>query len=200
MTSHIGEDAALYALGLLDEREAAAVDAHVESCEPCARLLAQAYDDVAAMAAAQPQYDVPVRRIARRSRWQPAFAALAAAVVLALLPSTYFYEQNRAMHAAMIADADAIARIASSPHRMAQFSGRKANVMYARDGSWYCVVVRGAAKPMNVAWMHDGRQTMLGTAMPHGGVAILYLPRSHRMEQLALLEDDRMVGQARLVF
>ena len=201
MTTHISEDAALYALGLLDERESAAVDAHVVSCEACARLLAQAYDDVAAMATAEQQYEVPVRIASvRRSRWQPAFAALAAAVMLALLPSAYFYEQNQAMHAAMVADTDVIARVASAPHRVAPFSGRTANVVYATDGSWYCVVVRGAKKPVNVAWMHDGQQIMLGTAVPHGDVAVLYLPRSHRMDQLALLEDDRMVGQARLVF
>ena len=201
MTTHISEDAALYALGLLDERESAAVDAHIVSCEACARLLAQACDDVAAMAEAQPQYEVPVRVASiRRPRWRPAFAALAAAIVFALLPGAYFYEQNQAMQATMVADAEAFARIASTPHRVTPFSGGTGSVMYAADGSWYCVVVRGAKKPMNVAWMHDGEQTMLGTAMPHGDVAILYLPRSHRMDQLALLEDDRVVGQARLVF
>ncbi len=200
MISHVGEDAALYALGLLDEREQAAIDAHVVGCQACASLLAQAYDDVAAMAAAQPQYEIPARRERSIARWRPAFAALAAAIVLALLPAAYFYEQNHTMHQAMLADADAMARIASTPHRMAEFTGTTANVMYGRDGSWYCVVVRGAKKPMNVAWMHDGRETMLGTAVPHGDVAILYLPRSHRMDQLALLADDRMVGQARLIF
>ncbi len=201
MTAHIDEDAALYVLGLLNEQEQAAVDEHVATCQACGKLLAQAYDDVAAMAAAEPQHEVPVPRPARRvARWQPAFAALAAAVLLALLPSAYFYEQNQAMHQAMLADADAMARIASSPHRSVEFTGASANVMYASDGSWYCVVVRGAKKPMNVAWMHDGRQIMLGTAVPHGDVAILYLPRSHRMEQLALLSDDRMIAQARLVF
>ena len=200
MTAHIGEDAALYALGLLDEREQANVDIHAASCQACAALLAQAYDDVAAMAAAQPQLEMPPKRVRTAQRWQPAFAALAAAFILAFLPSAYFYEQNRAMHQTMVADADAIARIASTPHRVARFDGTSAHVMYGADGSWYCVVVRGAKKPMGVAWMHDGRQTMLGTAMPHGDVAILYLPRSHRMDQLALLADDRMVGQARLVF
>jgi Putative zinc-finger len=202
MTAHIGEDAALYALGLLDAREQQIVDAHVATCKACGQLLAQAYDDVAAMAAAQTQLVMPQRRQIARPfrRWQPAFAALAAAFVLTLLPSAYLYEQNQSMHHAMVANADALARIASTPHRMARFSGTSANVMYAKDGSWYCVVVRGAKKPMDVAWMHDGQQTMLGTAVPHGDVAILYLPRSHRMDQLALLADDQMVGQARLVF
>ncbi len=202
MTVHIGDDAALYALGLLDEHEQERVDEHVATCKACALLLAQAYDDVAVMAAAQPQLEMPRQRVPLRAamRWRPTVAALAAAVVLAFIPSAYLYQENRAMHQAMQADAEAMARVASTPHHVAEFSGTSANVMYGADGSWYCVVVRGAKKPMDVAWMHGGRQTMLGTAVPHGNVAILYLPRSHRMDQLALLADDRMVGQARLAF
>lgn len=204
MTAHIGDDAALYALGMLDEREREAVDAHVEECDACSRLLARAYDDVTAMVAAQPQYHAPVRRATTARRRLPlvprAFGALAAAVVLALLPSVYFYGQNERMHQAMAVEASAMARIASSPHRAVAFAGTNASVMYGPDGSWYCIVVRGAKKPMDVTWMHDGKQTMLGTAVPHGDVALLYLPQSHRMDQLALVADDHMVAQARLVF
>ena len=205
MTQHISEDAALYALGLLDEREERAVDEHVARCSACAQLLAQAFDDVAAMAAAQPQYEAPQKQAMPAPRpvraWRPAFAALAAAIVLALLPAAYLYQENQAMHAAMIADADAMARISSSPHRAVAFDGAPgATVMYGPDGSWYCIIVRDAKKPMDVTWMHDGQQTMLGTAMPHGNVAVLYLPVSHRMDQLALVSENRMVAQARLVF
>lgn len=203
MTDHIGDDAALYALGMLDEREQHAIDAHVERCEACSRLLAQAYEDVAAMAAAQPQHEAatleaPVQK--RAPRRQSMFAALAAAIAIALLPSAYFYQQNQAMHQAMVADASAMARIASSPHRAVDFAGSTASVMYGPDGSWYCIVVRGAKKPIAVTWMHDGKQTMLGRAVPHGDVAVLYLPVSHRMDQLALVADDGTVSQARLVF
>jgi hypothetical protein len=204
MSQHIGDDAALYALGLLDEREQQQVDEHVAACDACARLLGQAYDDVASMAEAQPQHTFrptpsTIAPFRRARRW-PAFAALAAAIAIAILPSAYFYRENQAMHAAMLADADAMARISTSPHRAVAFEGSDASVMYGRDGSWYCIIVRGATKPMAVAWMHDGQKTMLGTAMPHGDVAVLYLPRSHRMDQLALVSDDRMVAQARLVF
>lgn len=197
MNGHIGEDAALYALGMLDRDDRGAIDAHVERCDACARLLAQAFDDVAAMAQAQPQLEAPPRS---RRGWHPAFAALAAAIVIALLPSAYFYQENQRMHQAMLADADAMARIASSPHRAVAFEGTTASVMYGRDGSWYCVIVRGAKQPIHVTWMHNGEQTMLGTAVPHGDVAVLYLPQSHRMDRLALVADDRMVAQARLVF
>jgi hypothetical protein len=58
--------------------------------------------------------------------------------------------------------------------------------------------VRGASKPLSVAWMHDGQQTMLGSAVPKGNVAMLYLPKSHRMDHLALMDGDRVVGEASL--
>ena len=104
------------------------------------------------------------------------------------------------MHQAMLADADAMARVAANPHRSVAFAGRDARVMYAPDGSWYVVVIRGVHAPLHVMWPHDGEQTMLGTAVPHGDVALLYLPKSHRMDQLALVEGGRVVGQAQLVF
>ncbi len=217
MSAHIGEDAALYALGALEPHEAAAVEAHVEHCSACARLLAQAEDDVTAMVAAGPLVEPPAALAERilatpdastpatgrqRSRVPRAawFAALAAAIVVAVLPSAYVYRENLAMHHTMLADADAMARIATSPHRSTAFAGRDAHVMYAPDGSWYVVVIRGAKTPMHVVWPHDGERTMLGTAVPHGDVALLYLPKSHRMDQLALMSDGRVVAQAQLVF
>ena len=216
MSAHIGEDAALYALGALDPHEAAAVERHVADCIACARLLAQAEDDVTAMVAAQPLVEPPAGLADRilatpdaatsathRQRRVPRVAwltALAAAIVIALLPSAYVYRENITMHHTMVADADAMARIATSPHRSAAFAGRDAHVMYAPDGSWYVVVIRGAKAPVHVVWPHDGERTMLGTAVPHGDVALLYLPKSHRMDQLALMSGGQVVAQAQLVF
>ncbi len=213
MSAHIGDDAALYALGALEPHEIAAVEAHASACAACSRLLAQAEADVAAMAAAQrqltpppelaerifatPDAPTPLRRSVSRASW---IGALAAAIALALVPTAYFYEQSVAMHDAMLADANAMARVASSPHRRVAFTGQNASVMYAPDGSWYVVVIRGAKHPMHVTWAHDGEQTMLGTAVPHGDVAMLYLPKSHRMDQLAIMSGGRVVGQAQLVF
>lgn len=208
MIEHIGDSAALYALGALDERERRAVDAHVAGCASCANDLARAYDDVATVAAAQPQVAMP--RVAARERPRvtaaPRWIALAAAIALALLPSLFLAIQNAQMHRAMLADADAMARLSSSPHITTAFtaaasaSGMDAHVMYGRDGSWYCIVVRGATHPLEVVWPHDGGTTALGTATPHGDVALLYLPRSHRMDRLSIVDGDREVAQAKLAF
>lgn len=197
MSDHIGDDAALYALGMLDENEATIVDRHVAMCEACTILLAQAHDDVAAVASAQAQHDVPQKRSAR-GRWGSMFA-IAATFVIALLPSAYFYERMNAMHQQVVANADMMSHLAHA-HRSVAFAGSNAMVMYGNDGSWYCVVVRDAKRALAVAWMHDGEKTMLGTTELTGDVAVLYLPKSHRMDQLALMSDGQVVGQASLAY
>ncbi len=206
MTDHLGELAALYALGLLEPDEARATEQHLLGCDACRRLLAQAQADVTAMAAVQQQFEPPMRARtplalppARRSLSR-AWLAVAAAFAVALLPAGYLFEQNLAMHQTMVADAQAMIRIAASPHRTVAFSGTDAHVMYGPDGSWYCIVIHGASAPVHVVWPHDGTRTMLGTAIPHGDVALLYLPKSHRMQQLSLMQDGVVVGQAQLVF
>jgi hypothetical protein len=205
MTDHLGELAALYALGILEPHEALAAEEHLLHCDACRRLLAQAQADVTAMAAAQQQFDPPVRQRVPLAPpaalgFHHALLAVAAAFVVAILPAGYLLEQNLSMHQAMVADAQAMARVAASPHRTVAFSGADARVMYGPDGSWYCIVIRGASAPLHVVWPHDGTQTMLGMAVPRGDVALLYLPKSHRMDRLTLMQGNREVGQAQLVF
>lgn len=203
MSDHLGENAALYALGMLSERETAGVLAHASACDACGRLLAQAEDDVATIAATQPQFEppatiVPFERAARRRAWYAPALAFAAALILAIVPASCLVTANQRMHQATMY-ADAVQRMIESPHRTVAFSGQKGMVMYATDGSWYCVFARGA-KALSVAWVHDGQRTMLGTMVPHGDVALLYLPKSHKMNQLAIMNDGQVIGQANLVF
>lgn len=218
----VGEYAALYALGALDERLQAEVDEHIAACTPCAQAIGRAEQDVTLMAAAQVQYDAPAAlaerlrrtmirddipsiapRARRPSPW-PLITAIAAAFVIGIVPSAYLWQQNRSMHATMLADSAAMGLLASRPHRMTRFAGMsgqsQAQVMYAPDGSWYVVLVRDVSKTLQVAWMHDGEKTMLGDAVPHGEVAMLYLPKSHRMDQLALMDGDQTVAVAQLTY
>lgn len=209
---HLDDAADLYAIGALDDFEQAAIDKHVATCDECARLLGEAEERVTLLAEADVRRRPPAqleRRVvsivrARTSRPRALIPAIAAALVIGLLPSAYFWQQNQAMHAVMIVQADAMNRVASMPHRSVAFTnmgnGSAARVMYAPDGSWYVVFVRGATRALSVAWMHDGQRTMLGTATPHGSIAMLYLPKSHRMDQLALLDGEQVVAEAQLAY
>jgi hypothetical protein len=208
---HVGDDAALYALGALSDREAIALQVHIRQCPSCANLVGDAEDAVTAAALAEPLHRAPAaleRRITGLLAPQAAFgrgsavAAIAAAFLLGILPSWYLWQQNRSMQDAVASRGAAMARIAEGPHRRASFRGGGGNVaadvMYAPDGSWYVIVVKGISNPLQVAWMHGGERTMLGSATPHGGLAMLYLPKSHRMDQLALIDGGRIVGRAAL--
>jgi anti-sigma factor RsiW len=209
---HLGDAADLYAIGALDDAERQAVDRHVAGCDQCTALLGAAEQRVTILAEADARHVPPAqlqRRVASIVRRPPSrpfgfAAAVAAALVIGLLPSAYFWQQNQAMHATMVADADAMSRVASMPHRSAAFSsmsdGSAARVMYAPDGSWYVVLVRGASKALSVAWMHDGQRTMLGRTTPNGEVGMLFLPKSHRMDQLALMDGERIVAEAQLAY
>jgi hypothetical protein len=208
---HLGDTADLYAIGALDDAEREAVDRHVALCYECATLLGEAEARVTILIEADGRYvpQAPLERrvsplVRRRPALSYAFAAVAAAFVIGLLPSTYFWQQNQAMHATMLADAAAMNRLATMPHRSVAFSPMNGNsaarVMYAPDGSWYVVLIRGASKALSVAWMHDGQRTVLGTATPYGEVAMLYLPMSHRMDQLALMDGERVVAKAQLAY
>jgi len=218
MSEHIADDAALYALGALDEVSHRRIDAHVAGCDACAALLGEAEARVAVLAAAEAQHALPAGFTAparpqpavaktassARPKWRAIAAAAAAVLVFGFAPSAYLWQQNRAMHDSMETENAAMRQLADGRFRTATFAamsdGSDARVMYSPDGSWYVVIVRGATKALQVAWMHDGERTMLGTAQPHGDVAMLYLPRSHRMDQLALVDGPAVVAEAQLAY
>jgi anti-sigma factor RsiW len=116
---HVADLAELYALGTLDDDARAAVDAHVQHCPSCAAFIASAERDVALIASmeshrqAPPELQGRIERLvdtgvtplsekAYARRWTLP-AALAAALIVGLLPSVYFWSENRSMHGAMLA-------------------------------------------------------------------------------------------------
>jgi len=220
---HVEDFVELYALGALTDRERAIVEEHLRVCVDCARLVGESERNVALIAASETQRTAPRELAARVNKvfslrpsrfdspldsargdnasWQLP-VAVAAAFVIGLLPSLYFWNENRELHRAMVAQSSAMERLASAAHRSSAFhpmgAGPAAEVMYAPDGSWYFVVVRDVSKRFAVVWVHDGAHTMLGSAIPNGRVATLYLPKSHRMDRLALMDRGRIVAEATL--
>lgn len=205
---HVADLAAAYALGALSDEEMAAVNAHLTECGSCLRAIGSAEDDVTRVAATEPRSEPPAgldSRVARAFAVRPigpSAALLAAAFVLGLLPSTYFWSQSQALHGAMAAQGEALDRLAAATHRSVDFrtapGNPSATVSYGPDGTWYVIVVRDTDKTLGVAWMHDGTQTMLGKVVPHGHIAMLYLPKSHRMGELALVDGLRIIARAKL--
>lgn len=219
MSEHINELAELHALGSLEAFERERVYEHVAQCEPCRLRLEYAEDAVAALAQAQakPGHQAPPslqhrleRSIAAPARglltWHPFAAAVAAAVILALVPTWVAVDRNTAL-LAMRQDERALARLADAGTQIdhAQFMSPSkqpmdAKVLYGPHGDWYYVVVMHPRPGMQVAYVHDGHMEMLGTVAMHGESGTLYLPVNHKMDELALLEDNTVVADAHLVY
>ena len=131
MSAHVGEDAELYALGLLDAERRAEVDAHAAACDDCLRALGEAEETAALLAAALPELTpsralgerlraattpanspvTPLRRPSARSpRW---FAGLAVAAALVLALGAGWY-QSSVMHGKLQANDVAVAMLVHS--------------------------------------------------------------------------------------
>ncbi len=136
---HIGDRAELYALGALDPGENATIETHLRQCSSCARIVGSAERDVALIASSESRRNAPPELIGRIERklevkqpkpllragrrgWSLP-AALAAALLIGLLPSAYFWSEYRALHGAMLAQNAAMERLASTAHRTAAFQG-----------------------------------------------------------------------------
>lgn len=215
MIDHIGDFAELYALGSLDDAERAQVERHAATCATCAQRVSEAEEIVAGIAQEMPRHEPPARlerrlkhalrneRAASQIRWFP--AALAAAVLLAIVPVWFALNPARTASVAMRQDEEALARIAAAPFARADFTSAQqrpmnAKVLYGKRGDWYYVIVMHPKPGMQVAYVHDGKMEMLGKVAMHGESGSLYLPVNHKMQELALLEDGAVVAHAYLAY
>jgi len=166
---HIGDSAELYAAGVLDAGERASVDAHIERCPACLRRVGEAEETVLALErelTAEPLYGAgkPLA-LSRRgvAPWWVAVAAAAALIAGVLIPRAT--PRNDAPTLAMI----------QSHFSHAQFggSGPAAKVLYARDRSWYYVIVSGKHR-YDIFGVAGGRSTRLGVTTPMGNASELF--------------------------
>jgi len=191
--NHIGENAELYAVGALSEDERGAVDAHAAHCPDCLRRLGEAEETVLALEGGlvarssqrRPQRRAPIVRGAV-SWW--AIPAIAAALIVGMLIPRPAPQQNPAM-LAMI----------HSHFSHAQFIGGAAapdaKVLYARDRSWYYVIVEGTHR-FGVFGRHGGRFAMLGATRPVRGTSELFARPGENFDHLELREGNAVVESA----
>ncbi len=215
MNEHVDDLAELYALGSLEDLDRARVERHTSSCAACAERVSEAEESVTRIAELQTMHEAPPGLRTRlhsslalahlRHAWVRSIpAAIAAALVLALIPTWVAVDRTRTV-AAMHQDEQALAKIASAPFARAQFMSPRnapmdAKVLYGMHGDWYYVVVMHPKPGMQVAYVHEGKMEMLGTVATHGASGTLYLPVNHKMEELALVSDGAVIGDAHLAY
>ncbi|MHB8462818.1 MAG: hypothetical protein ACYDA1_09235, partial [Vulcanimicrobiaceae bacterium] len=182
-------------------------------CDACAKRIGEAEALALLMIEADQQISVQLPRPksatiiplrARRFSLREFSLATAAALIIGILPTSYFGMKMTHMSAAMQAQNQLVARLASNQYRRVAFAGDAnspaGHVMYANDGSWYYVVVDEASRPLRVAWQHNGVDHILGNVAPSGNRAVLYLAQSTKMDSLALMDGNTIVASAKLAF
>ena len=204
---HLGEDAELYALGMLEASERRAFDRHLAECEDCTVRVAQAeaavanmidatVDPVHAPARLQTGFKPPARR------WIAAAAAVAFAIVTAAS-----LQQNVQLHADVRADAVVLRTLVDSHFSHAQFISPDgmpvpAKVVYERHGRWFEVFAHDIDPRARVIVIAGRRQTpYMQSFLARAGVFILTLPALGPIDELRLVDSrGRAIGHAGLSF
>lgn len=219
---HVGEYAELYALGALEPEERLGIDRHLAGCAHCTREVGRAEAAVVALDdATLPRVEPPAglgRRIAASA------AALAPAKVIAFRPRANV--PMRFALAASIAlvvglgggvaldrsigshvstrDEDALRTVAASHFLHASFTpavagAPTAKVLYARDRSWYYVIVDGDIAGCHVVARSSAGDFDAGPLQAGLQTSTLFVRTSALPRSLRLVKEGRAIATATLV-
>jgi len=218
---HVGENAELYALGALDPQERADVDRHLATCLQCTREVGQAEAAVAMLDDATiPQVEAPPalgRRLAasvatlaaskvvplRRARWSPQLAMAASIALVVGLGGGIALDRSSGGSRAAIRDEKALEKVAASHFLHASFASLvpgapTAKVLYARDGSWYYVIVDDDVSGCHVVARSAAGDVDAGSLVPGSQTSTLFVQPRARPLSLELVRDGRVIATAAL--
>jgi hypothetical protein len=214
VTEHLGENAELYPLGLLDDDAARDVERHIALCSTCAGLVAQARSVAASLAAALPVAS-PSPALERRLRdsvrpqlgaakgrpsiFRFALAAAVALIFLGLGWQTFVLQQR------LKAEDVALVTMVHSHFNHVSMAPESANpvaakILYARDGSWIYVIADEPGDSLHaIAEMATGTVD-LGALTSTGETASLLVRPRGRIESITLQRAGTNVAAARLTY
>ncbi|MBV9057151.1 MAG: zf-HC2 domain-containing protein [Candidatus Eremiobacteraeota bacterium] len=188
--AHVGDAAELYAAGALTAEEHAAVEAHIAQCSECLRRVGEAEETVLALERVNAVQSLRPSNVAPFGRrrvpvwWIP--VAAAAALIVGLLVPRHGLQTDVATVAML-----------HSHFAHAQFvgNGPPAKVLYARDRSWYYVIVDGRHS-YGVYALRDGASAYLGATQSKGRVSELFSSVATPFDRLELRDGGRLVEAA----
>ena len=214
MTEHLGENAELYPLGLLDDDATRDVERHIALCDACAERVAQAESTAASLAAALPVASPSPaleRRLHEFARSQLGAAkarasifrfALAAAVALIFLGlgwrTLVLQERLKTEDVALVTMVHShfnhVSMSPESPNPVA------AKILYARDGSWMYIIADKPGGSLH-AIAETARGTVdLGVLTSTGETASLLVRPSERIRSMLLQRAGTNVASAKLAY
>lgn len=213
MTEHLGEDAELYPLGVLDDDAARKVERHVALCSECAERVAQAQAVAASLAAALPlatPSPALERRLRQSAQPQPIAKlrgnlvpfALAAAFALAFLGLGW---QALALRERLAAEDVALVTMVHSHFNHVSMSPESANpvaakILYARDGSWIYIIADKPGGALHAIARTGAATTDLGTLARTGETATLLVRPRERIGSIVLQRAGTNVASAKLAY
>jgi hypothetical protein len=214
VSEHLGDDAELYPLGMLDDDAARSVERHIATCSSCATRVAQARSVASSLAAGLPSRepspalerrlrDITTAQRAQRTRnrfdvgW-----AFAAVLVLALLA---FGWQTVVLRERIGRQDLALATLVHSHFNhvsMTPAAGNsiEAKILYARNGSWIYILVDKPNAPLRAVAQTPAGTMNLGTLERSGDVATLMRHPRVRVSSVTLVRGDATVASAVLVY
>jgi hypothetical protein len=213
VTEHLGEDAELYPLGILDDGAASDVERHIALCSECAERVAQAQAVAASLAGALPLATPSLalkRRLRESTRPQPSARlraslfpfALAAAFALAFLG---FAWQAFVLHERLAAQDVALVTMVHSHFNHVSMSPESTNpvaakILYARDGSWIYIIADKPGGPLHAIGRTVAGAADLGTLGSAGQTATLLVHPPERIQSITLQRAGTDVASARLAY
>ena len=213
MIEHLGEDAELYPLGILDDDAARKVEHHVALCSECAERVAQAQAVAASLAAALPQATPSPaleRRLRESTRPQPGARrrasvfpfALAAAFALAFLGLGW---QQLILQQRLKAEDVALVTMVHSHFNHVSMSPESANpvtakILYARDGTWIYIIADKPGGPLRVIAETATGTVDLGVLTSTGETASLLVHPHERIRSMILQRAGANVASAKLAY
>jgi anti-sigma factor RsiW len=214
VTEHLGENAELYPLGILDDDAAREVERHIALCSACADRVAQARSVAASLAAALPVASPSPaleRRLRESARPQLGAAkastsifryALAAAIALIFLG---FGWETLVLQQRLAANDVALVTMVHSHFNHVSMSPESANpvaakILYARDGSWIYIIADRPGGTLHALAQTATGTVDLGVLTSTGQTASLLVhPREH-VRSIVLQRAGTNVASAKLAY
>jgi anti-sigma factor RsiW len=214
VTQHLGDDAELYPLGMLDDDAAREVERHIAHCSDCAERVAQAQIVAASLAAALPAATPSPaleRRLSASIRSRPAESklranlfryAVAAALALVFLGLGL---QTLLLRGRLANDDVALVTMVHSHFNHVSMSPESANpvaakILYARDGAWVYIIADKPGGSLHALARTALATTDLGALASSGETATLLVRPRERIQSITLQRAGTNVASARLVY
>lgn len=208
--SHLEEHAELYALGMLDDVEAARARRHTEECEECRKRLIDAQNVVTQIAQASPQIEPDASLRTRLlisagsagRRTSRAWAWFAGGTAAGILAASLVLVPGRFDHARLTERNDiAFSTIVASHFLHVPFTGLERSapagkMLYGKHAEWLYIIVHAPTKTMEVQLVGPNGTRIAGELSADGANATLFIANPGRFRVVELTVEGKPIARA----